>query len=244
MRALKLLEHLCRDRLYLCLPLSHLSSHLSWLLPIQERQREAGQQLLSLLSLPLAPVVTMERQRWQRLCGLRERRRGEAVLALQRGRREHRSAEVERSLIETVLHKYERLQRQTESLAYSFYSDGSQLYREMQGQDKKEEQQQQQSVKELEQGLGKGHGLEEGCGQDHQRSIGRVFRALPCSAGGDVEECSEQLIRQTSAFFGLDLVRNEEEENMVLSDLDMSVLLALSVVFRLKRCIKNIKTQI
>ena len=34
-------------------------------------------------------------------------------------------AEEERSLIETVLQKYERLQRQSESLAYSFYSDSS-----------------------------------------------------------------------------------------------------------------------
>merc|ERR1719336_1472622 len=34
-------------------------------------------------------------------------------------------AEQERSLIETVLQKYERLQKQSESLAYSFYSDSS-----------------------------------------------------------------------------------------------------------------------
>merc|ERR1719367_847941 len=34
-------------------------------------------------------------------------------------------AEEERSLIETVLQKYERLQKQSESLAYSFYSDSS-----------------------------------------------------------------------------------------------------------------------
>ena len=38
--------------------------------------------------------------------------------------------------------------------------------------------------------------------------------------------CSKQLIRQKSVYFGLDLVRNVEEENVVLSDIDMSVLVA------------------
>ena len=149
-----------------------------------------------------------------------------------------RRAEIERSLIETVLHKYERLQRQTESLAYSFYGDSSQLYREIHGQDEEKEQQKpvreghEQGLElelgrwqELEQVQGKG-GLEEGCGQEEQTNMGRVFRALARPAGEDMEECSEQLIRQTSAFFGLDLVRNEKEEDVVLSELDMSVLVA------------------
>ena len=61
-------------------------------------------------------------------------------MAIQRGWKEHRRAELKQSLIETVLQKYERLQRQTESLAYSFYSDSSQLYRKMQRKDRQEEQ--------------------------------------------------------------------------------------------------------
>ena len=77
--------------------------------------------------------AVLQAHAWERLGGLRDRRRKAAAVVLQRAWRcrsrgrvgEVLQQEMERSLIETVLQKYERLQRQSESLAYSFYSDSS-----------------------------------------------------------------------------------------------------------------------
>ena len=139
LRQLGLLEllHDSSGQLWQPLPLPHLLPLLSWLLPVHHRggnSQLVDKKLLELLgAVGYQGGAVLEREIWQKLTALRERRIEAAALRLQKAWRERKrdsklellGAEAERSLIETVLQKYERLQRQSESLAYSFYSDSS-----------------------------------------------------------------------------------------------------------------------
>ena len=139
LRQLGLLEllHDSSGQLWQPLPLPHLVPLLSWLLPVHHRGGDSqlvDKKLLELLgAVGYQGGAVLEREIWQKLTALRERRVEAAAVSLQKAWREKKresktellGAEAERSLIETVLQKYERLQRQSESLAYSFYSDSS-----------------------------------------------------------------------------------------------------------------------
>ena len=173
LRDLGLLEllHDNSGQLWQPLTLPNLLPLLSWLLPVEHQGGDSEQVNLRLLEL-LGAVgyqggAVLEREIWQKLTSLREKREEAAAVILQRAWRQRKKresktellegeaetwlgvenketwlgadqvgqqgevdstllgAEEERSLIETVLQKYERLQKQSESLAYSFYSDSS-----------------------------------------------------------------------------------------------------------------------
>ena len=218
----------------------------------------------------------LEREIWQKLTALRERRIEAAALRLQRAWREKKrdsktellGAEAERSLIETVLQKYERLQRQSESLAYSFYSDSSgyTLYSNSNSQSRRGEHKLEWGARpaaagdtdraarlEDESGMAAGEQLgstgvgggaesrlEEAAtatdpcslGPHHpeqpplqnldveeQEQAGCLFRALPCTSTPEpppTDSFTDQIVRQTSQFFGLNLVSGLRENRAVI----------------------------
>ena len=273
LRELGLLEllHDSSGQLWQPLPLPHLLPLLSWLLPIHHRggnNQLVEKKLLELLgAVGYQGGAVLEREIWQKLTALRERRMEAAALRLQKAWREKRrdsktellGAEAERSLIETVLQKYERLQRQSESLAYSFYSDSSgyTLYSNSNSQSRRKEQKlgaldtdraasvADEIAGKEEEGLrggstrvggGAESRLEAATATDpcslgprhhqppslqeldlEQEQASSLFRALPCTSTPEpTDSFTDQIVRQTSQFFGLNLVSGLRENRAVI----------------------------